>query len=803
MNPLIDVNHNSQSASCNKMSLPLPSPPPPPPQLHQQKTESTSIKTTLDATATTTNTITTSNLCTSPSSVITSVWNTIIKAKSQTPDRVSNSNLISLLTEEQSTSCNTTMTMAPPTTMHSMLVTHDCKPGNLQILDNNTETLSHRKEPKCIMYRGYKKLCNAKSLFLCNKQHQEHDSNTTVNNRSFNTNDTTQSNVSSGILNGLLQSKVLNRNCAAQTETKIAAKELKQEENEQVGHQKKACFYSQLLKKRIQKICQESANQAPEMSLINSTKMANPLVTNQIKESVINNKQELNKSILFNHQSTPFKFISKCSSEGMINKSNGHQSMNSYLDSLIRTNVILEEELSQQQLKSRFSLNQQQITASNAYGTSSQAQPSKPIPKVSAITKLLNSDYSPPSSPTTCHNNRSKSDNLPTQSKINSCLGDISDKVYQQLIEFEFNHESILRKFQTDIKSANESSTSPIGMMNKSSLNAIEKHRIDELENVLSPLQFCLSSTCERRAILKRDIHKSFFNRKPTVSVDFQRQTLLATTEQSINLLIELTKKLESFSELNSADQMTLLRTSVMEIMLMRSILILPRRLKERINKLKRCLSDNESNTICDTNVMNNETILNETSLPKLDVKSEHMEPCTNHRHDFDQIDSHLHCRFEEMINMSPESSRDSDHDDNQTSIENKLAADYAKLFRTHYIRLARSIDKDWYEDKTIFYLLFAILLFRPTKSQIEDCDKVREQHLTYVYLLKRYLENKFRSYCTARSHFIRIFDRLEELQRMNDQVIQKLLDFDLLWSIADTITMTKTTIRYGHNGSH
>lgn len=792
MNPLIDVNHNSQSASCNKMSLPLPSLPPPPPQLHQQKTESTSIKTTLDATATTTNTITTSNLCTSPSSVITSVWNTIIKAKSQTPDRVSNSNLISLLTEEQSTSCNTTMTMAPPTTMHSMLVTHDCKPGNLQILDNNTETLSHRKEPKCIMYRGYKKLCNAKSLFLCNKQHQEHDNNTTVNNRTFNTNDTTQSNVSSGILNGLLQGKVSNRNCAAQTETKIAAKELKQEENEQVGHQKNTCFYSQLLKKRIQKICQESANQAPEMSLINSTKMANPLVTNQIKESVINNKQELNKSILFNHQSTPFKFISKCSSEGMINKSNGHQSMNSYLDSLIRTNVILEEELSQQQLKSRFSLNQQQsnccpiidlkkhcskaknepiffhlidkvisnvfinsshndiesnqsssppspppppsviksscstsslkaksssffeslessstplVTASNAYGTSSQAQPSKPIPKVSAITKLLNSDYSPPSSPTTCHNNRSKSDNLPTQSKINSCLGDISDKVYQQLIEFEFNHESILRKFQTDIKSANESSTSPIGMMNKSSLNAIEKHRIDELENVLSPLQFCLSSTCERRAILKRDIHKSFC-RKPTVSVDFQRQTLLATTEQSINLLIELTKKLESFSELNSADQMTLLRTSVMEIMLMRSILILPRRLKERINKLKRCLSDNESNTICDTNVMNNETILNETSLPKLDVKSEHMEPCTNHRHDFDQIDSHLHCRFEEMINMSPESSRDSDHDDNQTSIENKLAADYAKLFRTHYIRLARSIDKDWYEDKTIFYLV-------------------------------------------------------------------------------------------------
>jgi len=168
----------------------------------------------------------------------------------------------------------------------------------------------------------------------------------------------------------------------------------------------------------------------------------------------------------------------------------------------------------------------------------------------------------------------------------------------------------------------------------------------------------------------------------------------------------------------------------------------------------------------------------------------EDMEPCTSHPHDrpYAELATLDHRRLEELMNsdeIGSESSRDSFGDEGllspPSSGDTSMAADYAKQFRAHYIKLARSIDKDWYEDKTIFYLLFAILLFRPTKSNIGDVERVREEHLTYVYLLKRYLENKFKSYCTARSHFIRIFDRLEELQKMNDQVIQKLLDFDLV----------------------
>lgn len=74
---------------------------------------------------------------------------------------------------------------------------------------------------------------------------------------------------------------------------------------------------------------------------------------------------------------------------------------------------------------------------------------------------------------------------------------------------------------------------------------------------------------------------------------------------------------------------------------------------------------------------------------------------------------------------------------------------------------------------------LFAILLFRPSASDTKS-EKIRQEQLTYVYLLKRYLEQKFNSYCTARSHFIRIFDRLEELHNMDHEIIQKLLQLEL-----------------------
>ena len=432
--------------------------------------------------------------------------------------------------------------------------------------------------------------------------------------------------------------------------------------------------------------------------------------------------------------------------------------------------------------------------------------PSRPASNVSAICQLLNSDGSPPASPAaqsaetgaaasfapspcqmperppsmptpTIGLSSSSSSRAPSvSSQPMDCLNDISDKVYQQLIEFEFNHESILKKFQsTPTTDSFSHSTGRPG------LNVNEKARIEELEKVLYPLQFCLSSMCDQQAEMKKNLHKSFFEKNSNVSVDFQRQTLLATTEQAINLLIELTKQLDSFAELSSADQMNLLRTSVMEIMLMRSILIMPQRLKEKMtNRLKRCLEENGGSVLgtptSDSQLTNDPaaatTTTADASVPSAgsSTMKEHCrkmhqnlnhpgklisyymrkmhqspfidddmlgggaagekkgcqeegetEPCTNHPHDrpfnvdlaSTRVLDELMSTDDERQELIDESSRDSFSTDD-TSFSNlgsvgsgeNMAADYAKQFRAHYIKLARSIDKDWYEDRTIFYLV-------------------------------------------------------------------------------------------------
>src|SRR5690606_8353728 len=100
------------------------------------------------------------------------------------------------------------------------------------------------------------------------------------------------------------------------------------------------------------------------------------------------------------------------------------------------------------------------------------------------------------------------------------------------------------------------------------------RSRIEELERVLYPLQYCLSAMSRRQAIIKRYMHKCFFDDTANVSFEFQQKTMLRTAESSINLLISLTNQLDSFAQLSPNDQMTLLRSSVMQIMVVRNILI-------------------------------------------------------------------------------------------------------------------------------------------------------------------------------------------------------------------------------------
>ena len=130
----------------------------------------------------------------------------------------------------------------------------------------------------------------------------------------------------------------------------------------------------------------------------------------------------------------------------------------------------------------------------------------------------------------------------------------------------------------------------------------------------------------------------------------------------------------------------------------------------------------------------NNNNILDQQH--RLPTKDD-LEPCNCHPHidsSFDDVGTHplnsqshittilsssqKNDNLQEQDNIRSESSsRDSigcsndgnggiyNNDNNNNNGDNE-AANYAKLFRTYYIKLARSIDKDWYEDKTIFYLV-------------------------------------------------------------------------------------------------
>lgn len=253
---------------------------------------------------------------------------------------------------------------------------------------------------------------------------------------------------------------------------------------------------------------------------------------------------------------------------------------------------------------------------------------------------------SPPNLSSMCPFKRHKpsTSKSPTPNKCPLLSKDISKKTYSKLIEFEFSHESILNKFNrksSDILSLNES----------------EQARIDELESVLHPLQFCLSSVSRKKMILKREFHKCFIDDHEEVSLDAQKRTVMKMLQASIKLLISLTKQLQSFAQLNPEDQTNLLRTSVFEIMLVRSILV-----------SSRCGDDQLFGT------------------------------CQNHESNMEWSDSTG--GTSEDSQEKPSTSADVHQE------ANLLAKQYKEKFRNYYFKFQNSIDEKWYEDKMIFYLV-------------------------------------------------------------------------------------------------
>ncbi len=54
-----------------------------------------------------------------------------------------------------------------------------------------------------------------------------------------------------------------------------------------------------------------------------------------------------------------------------------------------------------------------------------------------------------------------------------------------------------------------------------------------------------------------------------------------------------------------------------------------------------------------------------------------------------------------------------------------------------------------------------------------------RLEQQTYIYLLQRYLESKHSSKCEAKTRYLRLMSKLEELHILNEEHVRIYLDID------------------------
>ncbi|CAG2173965.1 unnamed protein product [Oppiella nova] len=91
--------------------------------------------------------------------------------------------------------------------------------------------------------------------------------------------------------------------------------------------------------------------------------------------------------------------------------------------------------------------------------------------------------------------------------------------------------------------------------------------------------------------------------------------------------------------------------------------------------------------------------------------------------------------------------------------------------------KFMHAFKSEWDSDTTIIDLLIAITLFSPERRNIINKDTIKLEQQVYMYLLQRYLEIKYYSKCEAKSKFLRLMTKLEELHLLNEDHIRMYLD--------------------------
>ncbi|XP_046918193.2 nuclear hormone receptor HR96 [Dermatophagoides farinae] len=88
--------------------------------------------------------------------------------------------------------------------------------------------------------------------------------------------------------------------------------------------------------------------------------------------------------------------------------------------------------------------------------------------------------------------------------------------------------------------------------------------------------------------------------------------------------------------------------------------------------------------------------------------------------------------------------------------------------------------QSEFRNDNVIADLLTAIILFRPSRATISVPDIVHEEFLNYCYLLNRYLHVKHDGdSCAAKTSFITLMHRLEELFHLSEDIVRIYMDLN------------------------
>ncbi|XP_037067860.1 nuclear hormone receptor HR96-like [Pollicipes pollicipes] len=91
-----------------------------------------------------------------------------------------------------------------------------------------------------------------------------------------------------------------------------------------------------------------------------------------------------------------------------------------------------------------------------------------------------------------------------------------------------------------------------------------------------------------------------------------------------------------------------------------------------------------------------------------------------------------------------------------------------------------RTFSSRWKSDSYIMGIISAITLFSPSRPNLEHVDAITLEQESYYYLLRRYLLTT-RSPCEARSEFLKLIKKMEELHRLNEDHIKIFMDVDPL----------------------